>query len=348
MADMVTPTHPSHSFKDSLPIFTKLKVLSANRRYADQLRIHLPDDIEVIYPTTGNDEELIKLAHDVDVILATRLSPEVALAAKNLKLLQKTGAGMDDMPFDALGSDVWVANTSGANPVPLAEGAVALVLTLAKRIVSRHMSFTAGRSGPSGVLLQGKKAGIIGLGSIGTEIAKRLQAFGMDVLAVKRQRDDRLKEGLGLSFLGTEDDLDYLMSESDFIVVIVPLTPDTEGMIGEHEIGLMKPSAFIVNVARAGIIDEEALYTALKEKRIAGAGIDVWWKPHWWDPLWNKEGGGASRYPYWELPNVICTPHNIGSSDTPSDAGLKIIIENILRIRDGKPPINQVDKKYRY
>ena len=325
-----------------------MKVLSANRRYASQLRKHLPDDIELIIPTVGDDEELTRLASDVDVILATRLSPEVARAAGNLKLLQKTGAGVDDMPFDTLGSDVWVANTSGANPVPLAEGAVALVLALAKRIVSCHSSFTGGRSGPSGVLLQGKKTGIIGLGSIGTEIARMLQAFGMDVLAIKRERDDRLKEELGLSFLGTEDDLDYIMAESDFIVVIVPLTPDTRGMIGEHEIGLMKPTAFIVNVARAAIIDEEALYNALKEGRIAGAGLDVWWRPHWWDPLWNKEGGGASRYPYWELPNVICTPHNIGSSDTRSDVGLKIIVENILRIRDGKPPINQVDKELRY
>lgn len=304
--------------------------------------------MDVVYPTMGDDEELKKLAHDVDIILATRLSREVALSAGNLKLLQKTGAGMDDMPFDALGKDVWVANTSGSNPVPLAEGAVAMVLALAKHIVPRHISFRTGRSGPSGVLLQGKKAGIIGLGSIGTEIARRLQAFGMDVIAVKRHKDDSLKDELGFLFLGTAKDLDYLMSESDFIVVIVPLTPDTRGMIGEHEIALMKPTAFIVNVARAAIINEKALYIALKEGKIAGAGIDVWWKPHWWDPLWNKDGGDASLYPFWDLPNVICTPHNIGSSDITSDEGMKIIVENILLIRDGKPPINQVDKKLQY
>ena len=325
-----------------------MKVLTVSRRYADQLKKHLPNDVEVIFPKVGDDEELKELARDVEIILATRLSHEVAMAAVNLKLLQKTGAGMDDMPFDALGPDVWVANTSGSNPVPLAEGAVALVIALAKRIVPRHMAFQAGRSGPSGILLKGKKAGIIGLGSIGTEIAQRLQAFGMDIIAIKRHRDDHLKNELGLSFLGTEEDLDYLMSESDFIVVIVPLTPDTRGMIQEHEIRLMKPTSFIVNVARAAIIDEEALYYALKEGRIAGAGLDVWWKPHWWDPLWNKDGGDASQYPYWDLPNVICTPHNIGSSDTPSDAGMKIIVENILRIRDGKPPVNQVDKQLQY
>jgi len=110
----------------------------------------------------------------------------------------------------------------------------------------------------------------------------------------------------------------------------------------------MKPTAFIVNVARAAIIQEEPLYRALEERRIAGAALDVWWKPHWWDTAWNPEGMDASRFPFWELPNVICTPHNIGSTDSQSDASLEIMVENILRIRDGRPPINQVDKRLRY
>jgi len=95
----------------------------------------LPDDIEVVYPERGTDDELEALAVDVEVIVSTRLSASVARAAKNLKLLQKTGAGVDDMPFDALGDDTYMANTSGSNPAPLAEGAVALVLALAKRVV---------------------------------------------------------------------------------------------------------------------------------------------------------------------------------------------------------------------
>jgi phosphoglycerate dehydrogenase-like enzyme len=119
-------------------------------------------------------------------------------------------------------------------------------------------------------------------------------------------------------------------------------------MIGEREIRLMKPTAFIVNVARAAIIQEEPLYRALEEGRIAGAALDVWWKPHWWDPFWNPEGMDASRFPFWELPNVICTPHNIGSTDSHSEAGLEIMVENILRVRDGRPLINPVDKMLRY
>ena len=119
-------------------------------------------------------------------------------------------------------------------------------------------------------------------------------------------------------------------------------------MIGEEELRAMKPTAYIVNVARAAIIEEEFLYRALSERRIAGAAIDVWWTPHFWDPLWNPEGKPASEYPFWELPNVICTPHSVVSSDSRSDAGLKIMVENILRVKRGEPPTNQVDKKLRY
>jgi len=325
-----------------------LKVLVVNPSLAERIRDHLPPDVEVVKPETGTDDELVVLAGDVEVIVATRLSSEVAQAAPKLKLLQKTGAGVDDMPFDSLREETWMANTSGSNPVPLAEGAVALVFALAKKVIQRHGSFMKDRNVGRGVLLSGRKAGIVGFGSIGREVGRMLQCMGMNVLAVKRSRDDELTEAMGLEFLGTPDDLIYVLSESDFVIVTVPLTPETRGMIGEEELRAMKPSAYIVNVARAALIQEEPLYRALSEGRIAGAAIDVWWTPHFWDPLWNPEGKPASEYPFWELPNVICTPHSVVSSDSRSDAGLKIMVENILRVKRGEPPINQVDKKLRY
>jgi phosphoglycerate dehydrogenase-like enzyme len=325
-----------------------MKILVVNPRLAERIRGYLPGDIDVLSPEVGTDEELIGLAGDVEVILATRLSPEVALAAPRLRLLQKTGAGVDDLPFDALGEGVWVANTSGSNPVPLAEGAVALVLALAKRIVQRHNGFRDGRDGVRGVGLKGKKAGILGLGSIGVEVARRLGAFEMDLLAVKRRPDRGVEEELGLEFLGGPGDLDRLLEESDFLVVTVPLTPETRGIIGERELRLMKPTSYLVNVARAAIVQEEPLYRALEEGWIAGAALDVWWRPHWWDPLWNPEGDDASEYPFWELPNVICTPHNIGSTDARSDTGIRVMAENIQRVKEGRPPVNLVDKELRY
>nr|MBC8497635.1 hypothetical protein [Candidatus Bathyarchaeota archaeon] len=163
-----------------------MKVLVVSPVLAKRLSGVLPDEIEVIHPERGTDDELEALAVDVEVIVSTRLSASVARAAKNLKLLQKTGAGVDDMPFDALGDDTYMANTSGSNPVPLAEGAVALVLALAKRVVERNNRFLEGRGVSSGVLLKGKSAGILGLGSSGVEVAKMLQGFDMRILGLKR------------------------------------------------------------------------------------------------------------------------------------------------------------------
>jgi phosphoglycerate dehydrogenase-like enzyme len=329
-----------------------MKVLVVRSYLADWIAKQkelLPENIELITPEKGTEEELVKLAREVDVIVCTRLSAEVVKNAKKLKLIQKTGAGVDALPFDAINEDIFVANTSGANPVPLAEGAISLLFALARRVVQRHIAFPdIDRS--RGTELRGKKVGIIGLGHIGVEIAKRLQAFEMKILALKRRISADLQEKMKLDFLGGPEDLDYLLTESDFIIVIVPLTPETRGMIGEREIGLMKPSAYIINVARAAIIEEEPLYQALKQNKIAGAALDVWWIPHWWDPSWKPELDKPSKFPFWELPNVIATPHNIGYADFTkySENPVRIIAENIRNIAEGRPPINQVDKEYQY
>ncbi len=325
-----------------------MKVLVVYKGLAEIIKQRLPEDIEVICPEEGTDEELVRLAKDVEVIVSTRLSAVVAENAPKLKLLQKTGAGVDDMPFDALKPETYMANTSGSNPLPLAEGAVALALALAKRIVVRHNEFHEGRGSKRGVMFHGKTAGILGMGSIGVEVAKMFKGLGMKVIAIRRSRNEELKKELGLEWLGDKDDLDRLMSESDFLVITIPLTPDTRGLVGEHEIRQMKQGSYVINVARAAIVQEKPLYDALKDGHLAGAAIDVWWQPHFWDQLWNVEGKPASAYPFWELDNVICTPHNIVSTDYQSDASLEIIVENIMRIRDGKAPINQVDKQLRY
>lgn len=314
---------------------------------AEQIKERLPD-VEVVYPETGTDEELVRLARDVEVIVSTRLSPVVAENTSNLKLLQKTGAGVDDMPFEALKPETYMANTSGSNPLPLAEGAVALVLALAKRIVPRNNEFDKGRSSKRGVLFHEKTAGILGMGAIGVEAAKMLKGLGMKVVATRRSKDEALREELGLEWLGDKDDLDQLMQESDFLIVTIPLTPDTVGLVGEHEIRQMKQGSYIVNVARAAILQEKPLYDALVDGHLAGAAIDVWWQPHFWYPLWNTENKPASAYPFWELDNVICIPHNIGFTNHQSDASLDIMVENIRRIRDGETPINLVNKQLRY
>ncbi|NHJ47219.1 MAG: hypothetical protein FK733_05470 [Asgard group archaeon] len=329
-----------------------LKVLVVRSQLVDLIKKQadlLPDDIEFIAPEEGTDEEIVKLAKDVDIIVCTRIAAEAVKNAAKLKFIQKTGAGVDAIPFEVIKDDIYVANTSGANPVPLAEGTIALMFALAKRITERNNLFPD-RSSQRGTELRDKKVGIIGLGSIGIEIAKRLQAFDMHILGMKRKPSIELKEKLHLAFLGGPEDLDHILRESDFIIITVPLTPATRGMIGEREIKLMKPTSFLINVARAAIVQEKPLYEALKENRIAGAGLDVWWVAHWWDPKWKPEIDKPSRYPIWELPNVITTPHNVGFSERTkySDAALRIIAKNIGRVSQGKEPINLVDKEHQY
>lgn len=328
-----------------------MKVLLASPRMSRMrsvLRDRIPKDVQIIVPKKGTEEELIQLASDVEIIVCVTLPKKVAQAARRLKFVQKTGAGVDAIPFDDLRNNVCVSNTSGANPVPLAEGTVALILALAKHIVHRHNFFPQGDgTRRRSVELRGKNVGIIGLGHIGIEVARLLKAFEMKILAIKRHPKDTSEIQITLDFLGGSGDLDYLLRESDFVIITAPLTPETRGMIGEHELRLMKSTAYIVNVARADIIQEESLYRALKEKWIAGAALDVWWPSHWWDSAWYPSGY-MPNYQIWKLPNVIATPHNIGATDTRSDAGLRIIVENIRRIAKGMPPINQVDRTLQY
>jgi len=329
-----------------------LKVLVVRPSLAKLIAEHeeiIENSFEIISPKGETDEELLYLVEDVEIIVCTRLSAEVAKKAKKMKLLQKTGAGVDALPFEAIGDDVLVANTSGSNPVPLAEGTIAMILTLAKRIVLRNNLFPD-RDYERGIELRDKNLGIIGFGSIGIEIAKRMKAFKMNILGIKRRPSEELKKELGLTFLGGQEDLDYVLKESDFIVLTLPLTPTTRGIIGEHEINMMKSSAFIINVGRAALIEEKPIYEALKEERIAGGAFDVWWVPHWWDPNWKPEIDKPSRYPIWELPNVLKTPHNVGfvKRTTYSNAAIEIIVENIIRTGKGKQPINQVNKEHQY
>jgi len=308
----------------------------------------LPAGVQIIVPKKGTEEELVQLAVDVDMIVCVTLSEKVALAAKKLKLVQKIGAGVDGIPFDVLRKEVAVANTSGANPTPVAEGAVALVLALAKHIVRRHNLFPQGDSTTMvGVQLRDKNAGIIGIGHIGIEVSRLLKAFGMKIYATKRDPKDTSELAFVPYFLGGPGDLDYVLREADFLVITAPLTPETRGMIGERELHLMKQTAYIVNVGRGPIIQQEPLYRALKEGWIAGAGLDVWWSETWLN-LSLESGNQTEQYEFWKLANVIATPHNIASTDAGYDAELRIAAENIRRMSEGKTAINQINKELQY
>ncbi|MCY3413230.1 MAG: hypothetical protein INQ03_16440 [Candidatus Heimdallarchaeota archaeon] len=329
-----------------------MKVVMANKQlkkwFEDQNEF-LSEEIEIIAPENGTDEELIELVSDASIIVATRLSPDVVIAGKKLQLIQKTGAGVDAIPFEVIPERVFVSNTSGANPVPMAEGTIALMFALAKQIVLKHNNFPD-RQPLRGMDLRDKHVVIVGMGSIGQEVAKRLVPFGMKIHGIQRSPKEQLIKELALESCSGPETILEKLAIADFVLLTAPLTPATRGMIGEKELKMMKSSGYLVNIGRAALIQEEPLYLALTEGWIAGAALDVWWIPHWWDPSWKPELRVPSRFPIWQLQNVIAIPHNIGFVERTaySSKSLEIIAENIRRVYDGKPPIHLVDKQHQY
>lgn len=180
-----------------------MKVLVTSLRLVNRLpklKEMVPEEVEFIVPETYTDEELATLAGDVETIICVRLAEEVVRAAPKLRFIQKSGAKVDTIPFDVINErDILISNTSGANPIPVAESAMALVLALAIKIVHRHLKMAKGEVDRSrSQQLAGKAMGVLGLGSIGTEVARRALAFGMKVAAVKRHPPYRGRPGAGL------------------------------------------------------------------------------------------------------------------------------------------------------
>jgi len=256
-------------------------------------------------------------AHAVLIRSATKMDAEAIAAAPRLKVIARAGVGLDNVDIKtATTAGVMVVNAPTSNIVSAAELTIGHILSLARRIPAAHASLSAGqwkRSAYTGVELFEKTVGIIGLGRIGALIAARLQAFGMHVVAYDPYVTSARAQQLGVQLLGLDD----LLQQSDFITIHMPKTPETTGMISTEQFSLMKPSAYIVNVARGGLIDEEALYTALTTGEIAGAGLDVFTS----EP---PAEGGTAR-PLLDLPNILVTPHLGASTDEAQEkAGVSV------------------------
>ena len=214
-------------------------------------------------------------SHAVLVRSATKIDAEALAAAPNLKVVARAGVGLDNVDIkQATTSGVMVVNAPTSNIISAAELTVGHILSLARRIPAAHASLSGGawkRSSYTGTELFEKTVGIIGLGRIGALIAARLQAFDMKVVAYDPYVTSARAQQLGVQLLG----LDELLEQSDFVTIHMPKTPETTGMIGAAQLKLMKPTSYVVNVARGGLIDEEALFEALTTGEIAGAGLDV-------------------------------------------------------------------------
>ncbi|GAI07654.1 unnamed protein product, partial [marine sediment metagenome] len=231
----------------------------------------------------------------------------------------------------------------------IAEHAFALILALAKNIVINDRDLRLGKwhgfsTKEPTIQLQGKSLGIVGLGSIGWEIAKIGHTLGMKVFALKRKiKEKDLKKKNILVFLGEKKDLEKVIKESDFIVVAVPLTKETSGLIGEKKLELMK-GKYLINISRGVVIDEEALFKSLKEGNIAGAAIDTWYQY----PSSKQKGVLPSKYDFQKLNNVVMSPHTAGYTDRALEENIKSVFNNIVKIYYGEEPENQINPELEY
>ncbi len=273
-------------------------------------------DFEIRHCDGSNRAELLPAIADVDAILirsATKVDAEALRAAKRLRVVARAGVGLDNVDVKAATqAGVMVVNAPTSNIVSAAELAVGLLLAAARNISPASAALRAGqwkRSKYTGVELFEKTVGIVGLGRIGVLVAQRLAGFGVNVIAY----DPYVQAGRAAQIGVRLVTLDELLAESDFISVHLPKTPETVGLIGAEALQKVKPSVILVNAARGGIVDEGALYAALKEGRVAAAGLDVFAK----EPCTDS--------PLFELDNVVATPHLGASTDEAQErAGVAV------------------------
>ena len=238
----------------------------------------LESGFEVRHVDGADRAALLPALADVDAVIvrsATRIDAEALAQAPNLRVVARAGVGLDNVDVDAATkAGVMVVNAPSSNIVSAAEHAVGLLLAVARNVPQAMASLKAGewqRSKFTGAELHQKVAGILGLGRIGELVAQRLAAFGMQVIAYDPYVPTARAAQLGVRLVS----LDELLAEADFITVHLPKNTETTGLIGERELRLVKPGVRIINAARGGIVDENALVLALKDGRVGGAGIDV-------------------------------------------------------------------------
>ena len=276
----------------------------------------LGPDFEIRSVDGTDRPALLSAVADADAILvrsATKVDAEVLGAAPALKVIARAGVGLDNVDIKtATSAGVMVVNAPTSNIISAAELTVGHILSLARHIPAAHSALAQGqwkRSKYSGVELYEKTIGIIGLGRIGALITARLQSFGTNVIAYDPYVTSARAQQLGVQLVTLEE----LLAQSDFITIHMPKTPETTGMISDDQLALMKPTAFIVNVARGGLIDEDALYRALTTGTIAGAGLDVFVS----EP--------PQESPLLALENVVVTPHLGASTDEAQEkAGVSV------------------------
>lgn len=281
------------------------------------------------------------LLGEAEVILSNPMVPgDILQRAPKLRWLQLTSAGVDrllDAPV-VRSPAVEVTTAAGIHAVPISEFVIGAMLAFAKGFPRALRAQEEGRwNAYLPDELEEKAIGILGMGAIGSRVAALAYALGMEVLAIRRSVGSRHKGEGHVSEFMPPSELPYLLGESDYVVVAVPLTAESRHMIGEQELRSMKPTAVIINVARGAVIDEPALIRALKEGWIAGAALDVFEQ----EPL-------PEDSELWKLQNVLLTPHVSGGTPRYMERAIDLFCENLHHYLDGRTLRNAVDPERGY
>ncbi len=275
-----------------------------------------------------------------EVLIATRFDATLP-AMPRLQLIQLPGAGLDDIEFAAVPAGCRVCNAF-EHAIGISEYVMAAILHWTVSLPARHARFKGGDwSGdvwqPGGLRgeLAGKTLGCIGYGTIGQAVAARARAFGMRIMAVTRTPRPFAPEP---DWLGGYGLTEALLEAADFVVVACPLSAETRGLLGPLYLGAMRPSAYLINVARGPVVDEDVLFEALQAGRIAGAALDVWYRyPSAADP-----SPRPGHRPFHELDNVLMTPHCSGATEGLIERRFALIADNLERLLAGRPLREQV------
>jgi phosphoglycerate dehydrogenase-like enzyme len=310
------------------------------RSFVDQLRRDFPQHT---FLEAWDRDTLRRLLPDADVAFTPFVDRDIFPAATRLRWVQSPAVGVGSLMFpELLASPVVVTSARGIRARAIAEHVIGVTIALARRLpaamraqAAHHWAQNELEGPTSGVRsLDGLRMGIVGLGSIGREIVNLASPFGIRVSGIRRRPSGSPASTIaGVDDVLSPERLPELLEKSDIVVLAVPHTPETKQLIGRAEIDRMKRGAFLVNIARGKLIDDSAVADALRDGRLGGAALDVFTR----EPL-------EASSPYWDLPNVIVTPHTSGAMQDYWTPLVTLFGENLRRFEKGEPLMNVVDK----
>lgn len=302
-----------------------------------------------IIQSSRDIESMLDAGSEVEIVTSGRVPGKFIRNAPNLRLIHSFGAGVNNIDANAvMERDNLLVCNCHVNAAEVAEYAIMLLLAVAKNIIIndrtlRRGDWTYGWGGPRpNIEIRDKTCIIIGLGNIGSEIAKRLRCFSLKLVGVTNSGGSPY-ESLVDEIIKIDDIFQYV-EKADFVILSLPLTKDTRGLVNDEFLSHMKDSSILINISRGDIVDESALYKALDAGRILGAGIDVWWEYP------SKRGGTAypSNRPFHELDCVVLSPHRAAYSENIQEDQIQFVAENVLRFIKGETPLNIVDMEKGY